>query len=57
LSFEGGVIVTLSSRSPTSPFGGKLTYSINWVCGWSPSAVLKYCAMKAARLNFPEPML
>ena len=56
LSFEGGVIVTFSSRSPTRPFGGKLTYSINWVCGRSPSWVLKYCAMKAARLNLPEPM-
>ena len=57
LSLEGGVIVTLSSRSPTSPFGGKLTYSINWVCGRSPSGVLKYCAMNDARLNFAEPML
>ena len=57
LSFEGGVIVTFSSKSPTSPLGGKLTYSINCVCGRSPSGVLKYCAMKLARLIFPVPML
>ena len=57
MSFDGGVMVTFNCRSPTSPFGGKLTHSINWVCGKSPSGVLKYCSMKDARLNFAEPML